>query len=103
VDVNIQSQRSPYQDGGTFINAKLEVRDIFMQVAIASGNPKELFQLRQDIQRMFNPKLGEGLLIYETPNGKKMLNVAVDSMPIFSEYSSRIVVCQINLAANDPF
>ena len=102
VGVNIQSQKSPYQDGSTFTNVKLEQRDIFMQVTLSSDNDRELFKMRQDIQKVFNPKLGEGQLIYETPNGIKMISVLPDGTPHFGNYTRGAIICQINLIAHNP-
>lgn len=102
VGANISSQKSPYQDGATYINSKLEVRDIFMGVTLVNPNSQQLFAMRNDIQRVFNPRLGEGYLIYESPMGTKMIRVVADGSPSFGELQSQTVKCQINLVAHNP-
>lgn len=102
VEANLYSQKSPYQDGATYINSKLETRDIFMRVSLVNSNEQELFKMRQDLQRVFNPKLGQGYLIYETPNDVKMLICVPDGTPSFGSYKPSSVACQINLTAFNP-
>lgn len=103
VDANIQSQKSPFQDGRTYINSKLEPRELFIQSTVYTNNSKELFEIRQEVQRIFNPKLGEGRLEYNTANGTKYINAVPDGTPIFSAYNGDNVVCQITLLCFDPF
>lgn len=103
VSANVTSQKSPYQDGATYTGSKLESREIFMQVSLLNSNDSELFKMRQDVQRVFNPKLGEGFLVYENPNGTKMINVVPDGTPIFKEWKNGGITCQITLLAFNPF
>lgn len=103
IDTSIQSQKSPYQDGRTYIDSKLEPRDLFLQTTIMSTDREEVFRWREEIQRVFNPKLGEGTLQYTTPRGTKSISVIADGTPVFSKYRGETVECQVNLLANDPF
>lgn len=103
VDVNLQSQKSPFQDGSTFLNAKLEPREIFVQVAILTSDSEELFKLRQKIQKVLNPKLGEGTITYYTPNGEYTIKGVVDGTPFFSNYNGDNVACQATFLCHDPF
>ena len=41
-DLNIQSQQVPFQDGGVFLDALIEQREIAVTVAIYDGNNLEL-------------------------------------------------------------
>lgn len=103
VDVDTQSQRSPLQDGRTYLNSKFEPREIFVQSAILTSDSRELFQLRENVQRVLNPKLGEGILQYETPNGTKQIYAVADGTPVFSKYKGDNVICQITFLCHDPF
>lgn len=103
VDTIISTNKSPFQDGSTYLNSKFESRDIFMQIAIVNREEKELFKSREFIQKVFNPKLGEGTLTYITPNGNYEIKGVADGTPIFSDFSNGVVTCQINLFCADPF
>ena len=103
VDVNIHSQGSPKQDGRTYLGSKLEPREVFLQTTIYINESSELFKTREMVQGIFNPKLGEGILEYHTPNGTKFLHAVPDGTPVFSRYDGVSVVCQITLLAFDPF
>lgn len=102
VETNTHTQKSPFQDGRTFIGSKFESREIFMQVAIVSREDKELFAYREKIQEIFNPKLGEGTLIYTNANGTYEIKGVVDGTPSF-KYTVGVVTCQINLLCANPF
>lgn len=102
VDTSIHTQNSPFQDGKTFLGSKFESREIFMQVAIVSREEKELFTIREKISKIFNPKLGEGILTYTNSNGTYEIKGIVDGTPSFS-YSTGVVTCQINFLCADPF
>lgn len=97
------SQKSPNQDGRTFIESNFEARDIFLQTTIISSDREEVFKERERVQRVVNPKLGEGILVYSYPGGTKSIKVIVDGTPVFSKYKGETVSCQLNLIANDPF
>lgn len=103
IDGNTQSQKSPNQDGRTYIDSKLDVRELFLETTILTTDSKTLFELREQIQKVFNPKLGEGILEYSTPNGTKIIKGVSDGTPVFSQYNGNSVKCQITLICNDPF
>lgn len=103
VGVNIQSQKSPNQDGATFLGAKFEPREIFVQLAILTNDSREVFKFRQQIQELFNPKLGEGTLTYFTPQGEYTIKAICDGTPAFSNYNGDNIQCQINFLCHDPF
>ena len=61
VGVGIESQKAPHQDGSTYIDNTLENRALSMEgTIIAKGNPEALPAARRKLQRVLNPKLGEG-------------------------------------------
>ena len=65
VEVGIESQKAPYQDGSTYIDNTLENRALSMEgTIIAKGNPDALPAARRKLQRVLNPKLGEVVIIY---------------------------------------
>lgn len=103
VDADLQSQKSPYQDGKTLLGVNLEPRELFLQTTILSGDRERMFELREEVQKVFNPNLGNGLLEYSTPNGSKYINAVADGSPVFSKYAGESTVCQITLIAHNPF
>ena len=64
--LNIQSQQVPFQDGGVFIDALLEQRELSVTLAMQdNGNLEDRYRMRRELIHALNPKLGEGYLIYK--------------------------------------
>ncbi|MBO7732293.1 MAG: phage tail family protein, partial [Methanobrevibacter sp.] len=62
--LNIQSQQVPFQDGGVFLDALIEQRELSVTLAMQDNNNLELrYQNRRELISALNPKLGEGYLI----------------------------------------
>lgn len=81
----IQTQKSPYQDGVTFLQASLEPRYLELEVAILADTPQQLVQLRREVVRVFNSKLGPGTLLYESLAGAKEIEAIAELAPDFPE------------------
>lgn len=81
--VDIQLQKAPYQDGQTFVDALLEERVINLEVAIKETSKLALYQRRREISRIFNPKLGPGVLRYEYDGGALDISAVAESPPAF--------------------
>ena len=63
--LNIQSQQVPFQDGGVFLDALMEQRELSVTLAIQDNNNLEnRYKYRRELIHILNPKLGEGYLIY---------------------------------------
>lgn len=75
-----QSQKSPYQDGETYIDTLLQPRFIELEGAITSPN---FNQARQELIRVCNPKLGLGKLIYEMDGEQKEIECVLEGVPVF--------------------
>ncbi|MGJ9383240.1 phage distal tail protein [Salipaludibacillus sp. CF4.18] len=78
-ETNIQTQKSPYQDGETFIDTMLEGKALDIRVAIM-GN---ITEKRSYMLNVLNPKLGEGVLRYENDDVIRDLKCVVDQTPSF--------------------
>lgn len=86
--LNIQTQQVPFEDGGVFLDALMEQREIELTVAIYDGNNLELrYQKKRELISALNPKLGEGTLIY-TNNYLSRQIKAVPQIPIFENKNS---------------
>lgn len=83
VNVNIQSQKSPYQDGETYLGNTLEPRSISMEIMILGDNLEEMVRYRHKLLQVFNPKLGQGKLIYQLGNIKREIKAISELAPVF--------------------
>src|SRR5699024_11234603 len=62
VESETQMQKSPYQDGSSYIDSILEPRHITIEVNIRAESERELFRLKSKLASAFSPKLGLGTL-----------------------------------------
>ncbi|MGV3139724.1 phage tail family protein [Brevibacillus agri] len=85
VDADIKTQKSPYQDGETYLDAFLEPRQLYLEGAVLAKSRVELFALRRELSRILNPKLGRGKLVYKYDGGEKEIKVIVDGSPVFPD------------------
>ena len=88
VPLNIQTQQVPFEDGGVYLDALMNQRDISVTVAIYDGNNLELrYQKKRELISALNPKLGEGTLIYTNNYLSKQIK-AVPQIPLFQNKNS---------------
>lgn len=88
VPLNIQTQQVPFEDGGVYLDALMNQRDISVTVAIYDGNNLELrYQKKRELISALNPKLGEGTLIYTNDYLSKQIK-AVPQVPLFQNKNS---------------
>jgi len=86
--LNIQSQQVPFQDGGVFLDALIEQRELAVTLAIYDGNNLETrYRLRRELIHALNPKLGEGYLIYTNDFTSKRIK-CVPQIPLFETHNS---------------
>ena len=86
--LNIQSQQVPFQDGGVFLDALMEQRELSVTVAInAKGDLEKRYRLRRELISVLNPKLGEGVLIYTDNYLSKQIHV-IPEIPLFDTNNS---------------
>ena len=86
--LNIQTQQVPFEDGGVFLDALMEQREIEVTVAIQDNNNLELrYQLKRELISVLNPKLGEGTLIYTNDYLSRQIK-AVPQIPLFENKNS---------------
>lgn len=84
VDVSMQSQKAPYQDGSTYIDNILENRALSIEgMIITKGDPDALLAARRRIQRVLNPKTGEVTITYQQGNQAKEIKGIAESTPVF--------------------
>lgn len=88
VDLNVQSQQVPFQDGSVFLDALLSERQLSVTLAIQDGNDLEKrYRLKRELIHRLNPKLGEGYLIYTNDFISKRIK-CVPKLPLFPNKNS---------------
>lgn len=86
--LNIQSQQVPFQDGGVFLDALMEQRELSVTLAIQDKNNLEnRYKYRRELIHILNPKLGEGYLIYTNDFISKRIK-CVAQIPLFETHNS---------------
>ena len=87
-DLEVQSQQVPFQDGSVFLDAIYGQREISVTVAMYDGGSlNKRYELRRELIKGLNAKLGEGVLIYENDFLKKQIK-AVPHLPEFENHNS---------------
>jgi hypothetical protein len=73
--VAVYQQKSPYQDGTSYIDALYEPRTIVLQCAYGqtNNNISLINQQRALVSNVFNAKHGEGLFLYNYASGSKQI------------------------------
>lgn len=86
--LNIQSQQVPFQDGGVFLDALIEQRELSVTLAMQdSGNLENRYRMRRELIHILNPKLGEGYLIYTNGFISKRIK-CIPQIPLFENHNS---------------
>ena len=86
--LNIQSQQVPFQDGGIFLDALMEQRELAVTLAMQDNNNLEArYRMRRELVHALNPKLGEGYLIYTNDFISKRIK-CVPQIPLFETHNS---------------
>ena len=83
VEAEIQFERSPFQDGDTFVDALLQPRFIDLQFTIYANDYNALKQERIRLARVTNPKLGLGLIKYESGDLVRVIGAIAESVPVY--------------------
>ena len=88
VELNVQSQQVPFQDGSVFLDALLNNRELSVTLAIHDENDLEKrYRLRRELIHNLNPKLGEGYLIYTNDYISKRIK-CIAKVPVFPTKNS---------------
>lgn len=107
VGAEIQSQKAPFQDGSTFIDSVMVERDISFNVTITGRSDTEISQHRSQLGRVFNPKLGSGVLRYQYGDIVREIEAVPSHVPNFpsgiENRGSRFQLALIDLIALDPY
>jgi phage-related protein len=88
IDADVQMQKSPFQDGKSYVDSVLDHRDLSLEIAIIANESESIFDLRKTLTQVFNPKLDVGVLRYEYDGYIKEIEAVVDKAPVFPSGSS---------------
>lgn len=103
-DVNIYSSRGMNQDGNTYLGSNLDIRDFALQITLLAEDAEELINLREKVNKTFNPKNGEGYLIYKDDLKERKVKCIVNKIPFFeANRRNTFQTCLISLTANNPY
>jgi hypothetical protein len=84
VNVNIENQKAPKQDGSTYLGNVLDNRAISIEgTIITKGDPNAVLAARRKIQRVLNPKLDAVTITYRQGNQVKEIMGVAETTPVF--------------------
>lgn len=101
--VNIYSNKGMDQDGESYLSNTLDKRDISLEIAIMAHNTIELVNSKNKINKVFNPKAGEGFLIFYDGVRTRKVKCIINKTPYIVPISRDVMKCLISLTACDPF
>lgn len=100
VEADISSRKSPGQDGSTLSDITLSERPIPIEVIIL----KDYEHNRRLLSKIFNPKLGQGVLIYENRSVRREIKAMSEHVPQFVDHRPRIAQhAGIDLICHNPY
>jgi hypothetical protein len=85
VDADLQSQVSPFQDGDSLLDVRVQPRFIVLEGKILKTDSSEIKSYRERILRVCNPKLGLGKITIELDGDIKEIYAAMDGGVAFPE------------------
>jgi hypothetical protein len=83
IETEVYMEKSPFQDGSTYLDTGLNPRVISLEAAIIGKNDSDLYNKRHRLLNILNPKLGRGKLTYIYDGGKKEIECMIDASPVF--------------------
>jgi hypothetical protein len=90
--------KAPSQDGAFFVDSSLDMRNITIEGSIVAGSPDEAYTLRQQLLRVFTPKL-QGTLFYRD----RKIGCVVEDVKLAVSSRERMPHFFISLLCPSPF
>jgi hypothetical protein len=103
-EVEIASQKAPYQDGSTWIDNTLADREISIEGAI--NKPKdmpEMYAAKSALMAVLNPKLGQGTLVYTDDNGSRQVTCTPQITFASKDGTDPFLRYSVTFTCNDPY
>lgn len=107
--VNIITIKGAVQDGSTYLDNTLDIKDISIEFGIIANSESELIQYRDSVRKILNPKLGEGYLVYEDDEKERTIKCILNALPTFKTMpgyhgqNGKMGSCLISLTAHNPY
>lgn len=101
--VNIYDAKGVSQDGTTYLGNTLDTRDITLTITVMASTKPEMSGYRSIFGAVFNPKLGEGYLIYKDDTKERKVKCLVSKLPFFGLTEDTVDDCLISLTACNPY
>lgn len=89
------------QDGETYVNCRLDKKIINLEFTIMGDNNWDLEQIKGQVRKVFNPKLGEGYA--EDLIKGRHIKIIPEGLPNFIGLNDRTAECVISLIAFNPY
>ncbi len=106
VDADVQTQKSPYQDGSTHIDSVLQERYPRIVFLIRGEQYSDLATLRRHVGRVFAPKI-RGVLSFIHDGEEYWLRCVPEHVPAFPDEGTdaigRMQTVTVDLMAPDPY
>lgn len=101
--VNVYNYKGMNQDGASYEGNTLDVGDATLQFTILAQSKEELQRRKKHINNVFNPKLGEVIVIDNKSGVERKVECIVTELPFFSPQSNVETICLISMIAHDPY
>ncbi|WP_414733439.1 phage tail family protein [Acetobacterium carbinolicum] len=101
--VNSYTFKGVNQDGNTYLYSDFKEKDINLGIAVIAQNTFQYANYKDKLFRVFNPKLGEGFLVYQDDIRERKIKCIVDKIPFLVNMTKCVGTGTIALSANDPF
>lgn len=101
--VNVYNSKGINQDGASYEGNTLDVGDATLQFTILAQSKEELQRRKKHINNVFNPKLGEVIVIDNKSGVERKVECIVTELPFFSPQSNVETICLISMIAHDPY
>lgn len=101
--VTVYNNKGMSQDGATYLGSTIETSDKTLEIAIIAEDEEMLIHYRDRFNKIFNPKLGEGYLVYKDGVKEVKAKCIIDTLPYFSPVNNKINKCLLTFTASNPF
>jgi hypothetical protein len=101
--VTIYNNKGMSQDGSTYLGSTIEISDKSLEIAIIADSEEQLILYRNKFNKVLNPKLGEGYLVYKDDVKEIKTKCIIDTLPYFSTVNNKINKCLLTFTSSNPF
>lgn len=101
--VTIYNKKGMGQDGSSYLGNAIETSDKTIELAVIAESEDELIHYRNRINKVFNPKVGEGYLVYTDGLKQIKTKCIIDTLPYFAAVNPMVCKCLLSITACNPF